>query len=192
MNTEILELPEFRERIPRFSVEVYEKMPERNENGRRTELIRGIIIEKMSKSPLHAFVTTRVYDTLHAIAPAGCYVRQDQPMRFTDSMPEPDASVVIGSAEDFEEAHPHTAALVVEVAVSTLALDRANVSLYAENGVQEYWIVIAKERAVEVYRNLQGAAYGEKLLLSGDAFLECASIPAIRLPLGSFFSKTPK
>ena len=43
----ILEIPEVRQRVSPFSVSEYHRLDERNENGRRTELIRGIVIEKI-------------------------------------------------------------------------------------------------------------------------------------------------
>jgi hypothetical protein len=49
--TAILDLPEVRQRVSPLSVEEYSRLDEYNENGKRTELIRGIVIEKMSKSP---------------------------------------------------------------------------------------------------------------------------------------------
>src|SRR4051794_5391447 len=52
--TAILELPEVRRRISPLSVEEYHRLGEFNDNGKRTELIRGILIEKMSKSPCTA------------------------------------------------------------------------------------------------------------------------------------------
>ena len=45
----ILEIPEVRRRVSPLTVEEYHRLDEFNENGRRTELIRGIVIEKMSK-----------------------------------------------------------------------------------------------------------------------------------------------
>ena len=52
----ILDIPEVRQRFSRLSVEEYHRLDEYNANGRRTELVRGIVIEKMSKSPLHAAI----------------------------------------------------------------------------------------------------------------------------------------
>jgi len=49
MTADILEIPDVRRRVSPLSVEEYHRLGEFNENGRRTELIRGIIIEKMSK-----------------------------------------------------------------------------------------------------------------------------------------------
>jgi len=40
----ILEIPEVRQRVSRLSVEEYHRLDEFNNNGRRTELIRGIVI----------------------------------------------------------------------------------------------------------------------------------------------------
>jgi Uma2 family endonuclease len=46
------------------------------------------------------------------------------------------------------------AALIVEVAESSLAFDRTQKgSLYARGGIADYWIVNLEERVVEVYRD---------------------------------------
>src|SRR2546428_46999 len=96
----ILKIPEVRERISRLSVEEYHRLDEFNEDGRRTELIRGIVIEKMSKSPLHSTIVSLLYRLLLARAPQGCTVRQEQPLTFADSEPEPDGSVPCGGGKD--------------------------------------------------------------------------------------------
>src|SRR5687768_15088951 len=147
----ILEIPEVRQRVSPLSVEDYHRLGEFNENGRRTELIRGILIEKMSKSPLHAAIAKRLYDLIARILPQGFVVRREDPITLADSEPEPDIAVVCGNEADFFQAHPITAELVIEVAVSSPLLDRENASLYAEAGVKEYWIVLGAQRKVEVY-----------------------------------------
>jgi Putative restriction endonuclease len=49
--------------------------------------------------------------------------------------------------------HPSRPALVVEVAESSLALDREHKgSLYARAGVADYWILNLVDRVLEVYR----------------------------------------
>src|SRR2546426_10440512 len=73
----ILEIPEVRQRVSRLSVEEYHRLNEFNNNGRRTELIRGIVIEKMSKSPLHASIAKRLYDTIARLLPEGLVVRRE-------------------------------------------------------------------------------------------------------------------
>ena len=54
----MLDIPEVRARISPIDVARYRQFPEFNANGRRTELIRGIVIEKMSKSPLNSGIAS--------------------------------------------------------------------------------------------------------------------------------------
>jgi Uma2 family endonuclease len=184
----ILELPEVRQRVSPLTVEEYHRLGEFNEHGRRTELIRGIIIEKMSKSPLHAALAKRLYDRIARMLPAGRIVRREDPLSLADSEPEPDIAVVQGDEADFFESHPTTAELVIEVAVSSPALDRENASLYAEAGVSEYWIVLGNERRVEVYRNPVNGRYQETHILGVHDTLECPSVPTVRLTVSELFA----
>ena len=71
--TAILEIPEVRQRVSRLSVAEYHRLEEFNENGKRTEFIRGIVFEKMSKSPLHATIATRLFKLLLRVLPYGFY-----------------------------------------------------------------------------------------------------------------------
>jgi len=184
----ILELPEVRARVSRISVEDYHKQPERNENGKRTELIRGIVIEKMSKSPLHKTIGSRLYRIVLRHVGSGYCAWKDEPLTFVDSEPEPDISIVRGAEPDFERVHASTAALVVEVAVSSVRLDRELAALYAEAGVEEYWIVLAREKAVEIYRRPVGGVYQEKTTVAAPATLACASVPGLAVPLAELFA----
>src|SRR5437588_6339690 len=130
--TSILEIPEVRQRVSQLSVEEYHRLDEFNDNGKRTELIRGVIIEKMSKSPLHSMLASRLYKLILAVLPDGFLAWKEEPLTLSDSEPEPDISVVRGREQEFVTSHPTTAELVVEVAVVSPALDRELASLYAE------------------------------------------------------------
>jgi Uma2 family endonuclease len=187
--TGILEIPEVRRRVSPLTVEEYHRLDEFNERGRRTELFRGIVIEKMSKSPLHRTVSSLLYKLIAAQAPKGFSVWKEEPLTLKemDSEPEPDLSVVRGTDTDFLEEHPHTAELVVEVAVSSPELDRENASLYAEAGVKEYWIVLAPLRQVEVYRRPRAGAYQEKKIFAAEDLIECAALPGVRINVREIF-----
>src|SRR6266576_1243043 len=128
----ILKIPEVRRRVSPLSVEEYHRLGEYNENGRRTELIRGILIEKTSKSPLHRILASRLYRRFLAHLPEGFSIWKEEPLTFVDSEPEPDISITKGSEEDYAKCHPTSAELVIEIAVSSPSLDRANAALYAE------------------------------------------------------------
>jgi len=122
------------------------------------------------------------------LLPKGFVVRREDPIPFADSEPEPDITVVCGAEADFFQAHPTTAELVIEVAVSSPTLDRENASLYAEAGVKEYWIVLGPERRVEVYRQPQNGRYRESIQFDLDATLQCVSVPAVRIPVLDLFA----
>jgi Uma2 family endonuclease len=184
----ILDIPEVRQRISPLSVEEYHRPDEFNSNGRRTELIRGILIEKRPKSPLHCTLSSRLHRLLTGCLPEAFSVWKEEPLTFADSEPEPDISVVRGNEADFMKTHPTTAELVVEVAVSSPALDRANASLYAEAGVKEYWIVLGSEQKVEVYRRPEGGRYLQTEICGFNGTLECTAVPAIRIRIADLFS----
>ena len=184
----ILEIPEVRQRVSPLSVEEYHRLGEFNENSRRTELIRGIAIEKMAKSPLHRILASRLYNLLLALLPEGFSVWKEEPLTLADSEPEPDISVVRGEEADFRAAHPTTAELVVEVAVSSAVLDRENATLYAEAGVKEFWIVLGPERTVEVYRRPEAGRYQEMHSFGLNDALECSSVPKVRIIVADLFA----
>src|SRR5438105_163413 len=117
--TSLLEWPEIRQRVHRMSVEEYHRAGETGILSDDVELLRGIVVTKMAKSPLHEFVAQKLTDLLLAKAPAGFKVRKEGPLTLRDSEPEPDISVVRGKAEDWLASHPSTATLLVEVSVTT-------------------------------------------------------------------------
>lgn len=184
----ILDLPEVRARVTRWSVADYERLTELGAVSRRAELIRGLIVEKMSKSPLHNFLTNRIAKDLRRRTRPGLDVRQESSLRLTDSIPEPDVAVVRGREEDFRTRHPTTAELVVEIAISSVALDRENASLYAEAGVTEYWIVLGETEQVEVYRRPENGVYQERRTYSRDEAISCPGLADEPVPVAAWFA----
>jgi Uma2 family endonuclease len=184
----ILDLPEVRARIAPLSVEAYEALAEMGALDKRAELIRGVIVNKMPKSPLHCKLVRRIFLYLLALQRAGWVVFTERPLRLADSMPEPDAMIVRGADSDFDAQHPTSAELVVEIAVSSAALDRENASLYAEAGVTEYWIVLAVERQVEVYRQPENGVYRQKSVHGMDESLVCAGVPGVQVALAEWLA----
>jgi Uma2 family endonuclease len=184
----MLEIPEVRARFSPITVAEYRRLSEYNASGRRTELIRGIVVEKMSKSPLHSSIARRLYRLLQAALPPDFTLLREDPLTLEDSEPEPDLAIVRGSEEDFADRHPSTAALVIEIAVSSAAEDRSLAALYAEAGVEEYWIVLPAERRIEVHRTPQPSGYRDCVIVEGDGTLDCQSLLGIRIRLAELFA----
>src|SRR6266851_1777684 len=175
--TALLELPMVRERVHRMSVSDYHRAGEMGMLGEDVELLRGIVFKKMPKSPLHELVAQKLMERLLEQAPKEFVVRPERPLTLPDSEPEPDISVVRGKPDDWAKAHPSTAHLVVEVAVSSVALDESMGEIYAEAGIPEYWLVRPEDRAMDIYREPASGGYLSRTALSEGDTLRSASIP---------------
>jgi Uma2 family endonuclease len=118
------------------------------------ELIEGrLLVAEPQRTP-HARAIELAADALRAAFGPGWRVRVQLPIALDpDSEPEPDVSVVAGSPRDVATDHPSRPALVVEVADTSLRLDRTvKARVYARGGIAEYWIVNVIARVVEVHR----------------------------------------
>src|SRR6266446_6034755 len=173
--TALLELPTVRERVHRMSVSDYHRAGEMGMLGEDVELLHGIVFKKMPKSALHELVAQKLMERLLEQAPKEFVVRPERPLTLPDSEPEPDISVVRGKPDDWTKAHPATAHLVVEVAVSSVALDEGMAEIYAEAGIPEYWLVRPEDRAMDVYCEPTRAGYRCKITLRENDILQCQS-----------------
>jgi Uma2 family endonuclease len=111
--------------------------------GEPVELIGGLLVVAEPQGRYHASAVGAVGDGLRTILPPGWLVRVQMPVALDDqSEPEPDVAVVPGAWTDYHSDHPARAALVVEIAETSLAFDRGEkASLYARGRVRDYWIV---------------------------------------------------
>src|SRR5512138_284436 len=129
----------------RFSRAEYDKLIEIGffQPGDPIELIGG---ELMIAEPQGAAHYTAICTTARALEAAfgpGWNVRTQGPIGLDEeSEPEPDVAVVPGRPEDYGHAHPARAVLTVEVAESSLTMDRLRKgSLYARAGLPDYWVL---------------------------------------------------
>jgi len=125
------------------------------------EFIRGALIEKVPKSPLHEFIIAKLMGIIAPRLGAQFLLRKEGPISTRDSEPEPDVSVVKGKLQDFLMAHPTTAEFIAEVSVTSQDIDFAKADIYAEAGVPVYIILDAKERFAHVYTEPKNGQYTE-------------------------------
>ena len=147
--------------------EEYERMVSRGVfDGRRVELVQGIIYEMTPQNSLHASSIRRVRRVLEEIHPEDCDVDIQMPLSVgLDSSPEPDLAVVRRNPSEYIEGHPESALLVVEIADSSLRRDRKKAAVYAQAGVDDFWIVNLGRDVLEVYREPVDGAYRTRLIL---------------------------
>ena len=141
----------------------------------------------MSKSPLHTFLMLRLLRLLQAVLPPGVHLRPEQPLTCVDSEPEPDLAVVLGAEADFRLAHPRTAELVIEICVSSADYDRSKLRAYAGAGVKECWLVLGREKQVEVHREPDEGQFAERTLHGAGAQLTSSAIPSVTVDLSRLF-----
>ncbi len=124
----------------------------------RLELIEGEIIRMSPQNPRHAGASDLTETAVRAVFPAGFLVRIQKPLALGElSEPEPDIAVVPGGPRAYVNEHPRGAALVVEIADSSLKYDQERkAALYARAGIPEYWILNLIERILLVHRDPNG------------------------------------
>ena len=127
--------------------------------GEHIELLEGQLIQMSPIGPLHASVVQKLTVLLVPLLRDRASVRIQSPFAALDtSEPEPDVAIV--PLGDYEDEHPATALLIIEVAESSLRHDRGiKQRIYARAGVAEYWIVNTIEKCVEVYSQPAGDGY---------------------------------
>jgi Uma2 family endonuclease len=182
--TSLLELPEIRRHVYPVPVDLYHRLTA----GPRTELLRGTIIQKVSKSPSYRQLVEKLRRILTAQVEPQWLVFQEAPLTTHDSEPEPDLAIVAGPLERYAAEHPRTAELAIETSVTSLAIDRAKASIYAEAGVKEYWIFCPEQRSVEVYRTPVAGTYAERFSVAAPGAVECRALPGVRVALADIFT----
>ena len=133
--------------------------------GERLELLAGELVVREPQGDLHALAIELAGEALRAAFGPGWRIRIQLPVALDDeSEPEPDLSVVLGPVRTAPLAKPAAPVLVVEVAETSVLLDRhRKAGLYARAGVLDCWIVNLVDRRLEVYREPrrdEGATFG--------------------------------
>jgi Uma2 family endonuclease len=137
----------------------------------RTELIAGQILVMAAKGTPHVLglrLLAVALDKLLTNQPF--FISTQDPIQLNDfSEPEPDLAIVRGTLLDYADRHPEPKdlALVVEVADSTLKYDcEVKDKLYAQSGIEDYWVLDVKNRNLHVFRNPTPTGYTSHLLLT--------------------------
>ncbi|MGA2164615.1 MAG: Uma2 family endonuclease [Solirubrobacteraceae bacterium] len=162
----------------RLTRDEYHQMIESGGFGEQTrvELIDGILCDMSPQSPEHAEIVTYLTRVLAAALDHSRFsLRPALPLSLGDSEPEPDLAVVaLGTPRPY---HPASAALVIEVALSSRQRDLAvKPRLYARADVTEYWAIDLEQNAVVVHRNPGAKGYGSRSEIGPDGVLDGAVV----------------
>jgi Uma2 family endonuclease len=122
----------------------------------RIELLEGLLVPMSPIGTIHCSAVQKLTALLVPPLIGRAAVRVQLAFAALDtSEPEPDVALV--PVGDYDTAHPSDAYLLIEVAESSLRVDRdIKQRIYASAHVPEYWIVYTSEKRIEVY-TLPGA-----------------------------------
>ena len=162
----------------------------------KIELIRGEIINMAPKRTPHSVCNSLLWKKLYQLIGQQAEIRVQEPITLPSySEPEPDVVVAKLKADNYLSAHPvaEELILVIEIADSTLKYDReVKIPLYAEAGINEYWIFNLVDKCLEVYTkpfSLQNGnfSYQTRNIILADEKIEIPGFSDVVLELVTVF-----
>jgi Uma2 family endonuclease len=140
-------------------------------DDRKVELLKGEIVERAPEGEPHAYSSTTAGEYLIFLLGDLAMVRAAKPITLPDnSEPEPDLAIVQRLGREYLEHHPYPENIfgIVEYSDSSLSKDLETKSkIYAEAGIQEYWVVNLKQHWLVVFRDPIHGEYTLKMTLTG-------------------------
>ncbi len=155
-----------------LSLERYERMVDAGILGPndRVELLRGVLAAVTPQGITHAGVIEELTHLLVSDLPRDMRVRVQLPLRLPESGSEPEPDLAVVEAGPRTTHHPQSAQLVIEVADCSQSRDlNVKAAIYAESGIQEYWVIAVRDRAVTVHREPSPAGYAERTVVHSGA-----------------------
>ena len=171
----------------RFTRHEYDRLIEHGilDEDEPIELLDGLLLVKEPQASPHRTSVLLTAGTLGRAFGEGWFVQVQSPIVLDDrSEPEPDVCVVRGAPRDYTSAHPRDPALVVEIALSSLALARGRkATAYARARIADYWIVDLVGRTLEVHREPARSGrrwgYASVQTLVADATVSPVAAPGV-------------
>lgn len=183
----LLENSSIRDAVLRLDVDQYHRLCSSGIVPGRTELLKGVVVEKIGKSPLHTWTVAFLEDWFRKNLRDSLLLRVEQPLTLGTSEPEPDLAIVAGHRDDFRRCHPQHAEVVVEVAVTTAELDRAKSKIYAEAGIPLYVLVLPEQKQVVLFRDVRDSAYKVRETFMPGSQIQLLEICGAALEVGQLF-----
>ena len=164
--------------------------------NRKVELIRGEIVEMNPAGPVHDDLVGYLHAwSVRSTDRSTINIRGQSGMDLPnlDSCPEPDVFWV--KARRYLDAHPTGAdtLLAIEVADSSLKSDRTTkADLYAEVGIQEYWVVDVQGKCIYLMREVAADGhYGWQRTAKIGEIVSPLARPSAVLDMADLFGVSP-
>ncbi len=123
---------------------------------RKVELLKGEIVEMSPEGESHAYCSSEAGDYLASLFGELAKIRHAKPITLpNDSEPEPDIAIVQPLGREYREHHPYPENIFWLIEYSNTSLEKdleTKSKIYAEVGIQEYWVVNLKKSYLIVFR----------------------------------------
>jgi Uma2 family endonuclease len=181
----------------RFTIAEYHRLDEigllqQGDREARTELIRGEIVYMVAKGIRHTFCCRNLLDELSTLIKGRARLQCQDPILLpTDSEPEPDFVILRDRSDNYLTGHPtpEDILLVIEIADSSLNYDRdIKGTLYAEAGIEHYWLFNLIDNRLEAYsqpyRDVQGKGnYAQRKYVLSHQAIALPTFPDLQIEL---------
>ena len=162
----------------------------------KVELIRGELVTMSPKRTPDSVCNSWLWKALYDLLGKQVEIRVQEPIFIRpNSEPEPDLVIAIAKEDSYLSSHPTPAdiLLAVEISDSTLQSDREmKLSLYAEAGINNYWIFNLVDNHLEVYTqpfsdHKNQFSYRSKQIVLSDETINIPSFADLNLDLTKVF-----
>jgi Uma2 family endonuclease len=158
----------------------------------RIELIEGELIDMAPIGSRHAGIVTRLARLLMKAVNDQAIVSVQNPLRLSGrSEPQPDVMVLKSRPDDYIDALPEPADVMVliEVADSSIDYDRkTKLPLYARHGIPEVWLIDLNTQLLEHYTQPGDEDYGQLVTLDKRHKISPALLPNVIIDLEPLLS----
>lgn len=180
----------------RFTAEQFDRMVEAEVFGeadeKRVELIFGEVREMVHPGPVHEDIVDLLNEWSFAnVDVKRIRIRIEKTLGIPelDSVPRPDVAWV--SQQSYKSGRPRVkdVLLIIEVSDSTLAFDtEEKLQLYAQAGIQGYWVVNVRMKSIEVFRNPTKKGYRNSQAFSLRDVVAPLAVPTAKLEVRTLFA----
>jgi Uma2 family endonuclease len=176
--------------LHRLSLDEYHRLIESGgfDEDARIELIDGLLLDMSPKTAEHENAIAWLNRHLMLGVDLERYeIRVASALTTDRSEPEPDVMVIERDAP--RPYHPGTAALMIEVAVSSQRRDlRVKPPIYARAGIPRYWVIDLDGRRAIVHEQPGPEGYGHVEIVGADGMLVADHIGLPAIPVAELLA----
>lgn len=175
--------------LTKWSVADYHRMRDLGIlDRRRCELICGEIWDMAPEGEFHRFVNHRGVQYLRELMKGKAEVFEAHPITLAKSEPQPDIAIVRLPDTRYLKHHPYPDDIywLVEIADTTLTYDlNTKRQIYAQAGIQEYWVIDIGGRQLTVFKDLQDGDFVTQTTIN-EGVIHPVAFPEVAIAVDQF------